>query len=88
MAYSKAQYSQDITLMHDDALMHAIAHNVPYSNVPYPVTGHGPEALLEVAAEAQTAYWDALRKLEEALGVEIEDGRDLRNATIESLLEA
>lgn len=44
------------------------------------------EELLEQAREAQTAFWDALRDLEEALGVEVDADNDLENETIESLM--
>jgi hypothetical protein len=42
--------------------------------------------LLAIAARAQTGYWDALRSLESAIGFEIDDPGDLREATVESLI--
>jgi hypothetical protein len=40
---------------------------------------------LEVAREAQTAYWDALLTLEEAIGVEVDGNLDLEETTVELL---
>lgn len=42
--------------------------------------------LLESAREAQTAYWNAVRQLEESLGVDIDRARDLQSATIADLI--
>jgi hypothetical protein len=47
-----------------------------------------PEALLEAAQEAQTAYWEALHDLEAALGdIEIDGTRDLQGLTLDDLAE-
>jgi hypothetical protein len=43
-------------------------------------------ALLEAAATAQTAYWDALRLLEAAIGVDLEDVGDLSGLTVEDVI--
>lgn len=45
---------------------------------------------LELARDAQTEFWDALRQLERALGVDLDnaDSLDLSNQTVESLLES
>lgn len=46
------------------------------------------EALLVEAREAQTAYWDVLGRLEEALGgIAVDQNADLEDADIESLLD-
>ena len=42
--------------------------------------------LLAIAARAQTAFWEALRNLESAIGFELGDPGDLKEATAESLL--
>jgi hypothetical protein len=42
---------------------------------------------LIAARETQTAYWAALLALEEAIGVEVDGTRDLRDATIRDLIE-
>jgi len=42
--------------------------------------------LLQTAAGAQEAYWEALGKLETAIGLEIDDPGDLKEATVESLI--
>jgi hypothetical protein len=44
-------------------------------------------ALLVRAAELQTEFWYALRKLESAVGFDIDDTADLANETIEHLRE-
>lgn len=44
-----------------------------------------PERLLDIAKEAQTSYWDALRKFEEATGLEIDSTSDLEGHTLASL---
>ena len=46
------------------------------------------ETLLDAAKEAQTVYWDALRELEEATGLEIDSARDLQGWTVASLLKS
>jgi hypothetical protein len=43
-------------------------------------------ATLLVAREAQTAYWDALLALEEAIGVEVDGVQDLQDATVQDLM--
>jgi len=45
------------------------------------------EQLLDEARFTQTAFWDALLALEEELGVEVDDSKDLEEQTIDSLLE-
>lgn len=50
-------------------------------------TDSDANALLTKAQELQTAFWDAVRALEDALDVEIDSSRDLSNETIESLAE-
>ena len=50
--------------------------------------GDPREALLDAAKEAQTAYWDALRELEEATGLEIDSTSDLQDWMIASLLKS
>ena len=42
--------------------------------------------LLRIAALAQTAYWEALRSLENAIGFELGDPGDLKETTIEALV--
>ena len=42
---------------------------------------------LIVAQEAQDIYWAALLALEKALGVEVDGAHDLREASVEYLLE-
>jgi hypothetical protein len=44
-------------------------------------------AALQVARDAQTAYWEALLTLEKAIGVEVDGKQDLLDATIEHLME-
>jgi hypothetical protein len=44
-------------------------------------------AALLAARDAQTAYWDALQALEEAIGVEVDGSRSLHDATVEDLME-
>jgi hypothetical protein len=46
------------------------------------------QVLLDAAAEAQTAYWDALGALEQALGFDVEVGYELTGTTVDHLLEA
>jgi hypothetical protein len=43
-------------------------------------------AALEVARDAQTAYWDALHALEDTIGVEVDGVQDLANTTVEDLV--
>lgn len=45
------------------------------------------DRLLRIAAETQTAYWNALRELERAIGFEIDDPGDLREATVDELMQ-
>ena len=45
------------------------------------------DELLEAAAEAQTAYWNALRELEEATGLDIDSTQDLAGKTVADLTE-
>jgi hypothetical protein len=42
--------------------------------------------LLQIAAGAQEAFWHALRNLESAIGFEIDDPGDIKEATMESLI--
>ena len=51
--------------------------------------GQSPEAerLLDAARAAQTAFWDAIRALEDELDIEVASELDLENQTIESLIE-
>jgi hypothetical protein len=42
--------------------------------------------LLQIAAGAQTAYWEALRNFESAIGFEIDDPGDLNEATVKRLI--
>lgn len=42
--------------------------------------------MLKIAAEAQAAYWTALRDLEQVIGFEIDDPGDLRDATLGDLI--
>ena len=42
---------------------------------------------LEVARDAQTAYWDALLALEKAIGVEVDGTQDLQETTVKDLME-
>ena len=44
-------------------------------------------AALLVAQDTQTAYWDALLALEEAIGVEVDGVQDLQNVTVKDLIE-
>lgn len=44
-------------------------------------------AALQVARDAQTAYWKALLALEKAIGVEVDGTQDLQDAMIEHLME-
>jgi len=46
------------------------------------------EALLQAAAEAQSAFWDALGLLENELGVDIDGTQDLASVTLTELLES
>jgi len=46
------------------------------------------EALLELAKEAQTTYWEIIGKLEELTSLEIDSTQDLQGWTIASLLES
>jgi hypothetical protein len=43
--------------------------------------------LLQIAAAAQGAFWDAARELEEAIGFEVDATRDLEEVTVEQLVE-
>lgn len=43
--------------------------------------------LLQIAASTQGTFWDAVRQLEEAIGFEIDDTRDLEETTVEQLIE-
>ena len=45
------------------------------------------DELLEAAAEAQTAYWNALHDLEEATGLDIDSTQDLAGKTVADLTE-
>jgi hypothetical protein len=45
------------------------------------------DELLEAAAEAQTAYWNALHDLEEATGLDIDSTQDLAWKTVADLTE-
>ncbi|HKD05896.1 MAG TPA: DUF3489 domain-containing protein [Bryobacteraceae bacterium] len=42
--------------------------------------------LLQITARTQETYWEALRNLESAIGFEIDDPGDLKEATVESLI--
>lgn len=44
------------------------------------------EVLFGVVQQAQTAYWRALRELEEALGVDLDSTQDFENTDIATLL--
>lgn len=48
----------------------------------------GEQALLDVAAIAQTAYWDALRKLETAIGVDLDDVGELSGLTVQEVIDS
>jgi len=44
-----------------------------------------PEGLLAKAQRLQSEFWEALRDLEEELGFDVDDNRDLEGLTIEDL---
>jgi hypothetical protein len=39
---------------------------------------------LQVARDAQTAYWDALLALEKAIGAEVDGTQDLQDTTVKT----
>ncbi|MGC2619137.1 MAG: hypothetical protein WA414_08875 [Acidobacteriaceae bacterium] len=45
------------------------------------------EALLKTAAALQGRFWDAVSELEDALGVEIDENRDLSEWSVRDLYE-
>lgn len=49
--------------------------------------GPDNEELLQMAAEAQTAFWGALHDLEEAIGVDVDSSKDLEGLTVDDLLQ-
>jgi hypothetical protein len=45
------------------------------------------QALLDEAARAQIVYWDALRKLESAIGVDLDDVGELIGLTVQDVIK-